>query len=75
MALDPKSKIYEFDIDFNRMVVIPTHIGRIHFEDGSSIRLYFGPKGMMALIYKAQGSKQILIQEQDDNTELAVLST
>lgn len=66
---------FEFETDILTKNAIAEHLGRLFFPDGSSIRLYFGPTGLIALIYKVKDTKHIIIQEQSDNTEFAVLST
>lgn len=61
---------FEFEIDFATNNCIPEHLGRLFFPDGSSIRLYFGPAGLVALVYKVANTKHILIQEQPNQTEI-----
>jgi hypothetical protein len=74
MSYDVEKNAWIFQKDFDTRKIVPEPLCRIYLGDGSTIRLYFGPLGVMAYINKStKDSKCVFIGEVFTEIEIADL--
>ena len=66
---------FEFENDFDYDKPIPENLGRLYFQDGSSISLQFTPKGMIAIVRMQPDSPYISLQLASNETQFMVWGT
>lgn len=73
MSYDAEANVWKFEKDFDTRKVRAIPLGRFSLGDNSSVRLYFGPGGLMIYITMPKDSKNVLISTLDDEVEFAGL--